>query len=66
MFGVPPNTLPMAMYKMYMYRYFATGYYCIRTCHSKQFSVGLMVLSDDLVYFLKIEKKIVKSTKTIL
>ena len=32
-----------------------TGYYCIRTCHSKQFSVGLMVLG--LVYFLEIEKK---------
>ena len=32
-------------------------YYSIRTCHSKQFSVGLMVLSDGLVYFLKIEKK---------
>ena len=55
MFGVPPNTLPMVMY-MYTYRYFATGYYCIRTCHSKQFSVGLMVLSDGLVYFLKMEK----------
>ena len=51
------NTLPM----------FATGYYCIRTCHSKQFSVGLMVLSDGLVYFLKIDKKkILESTKTIL
>ena len=56
MFGVPPNTLPMVVYNVY--RYFATGYYCIRTCHSKQFSVGLMVLSDGLVYFLKIEKKI--------
>ena len=54
MFGLPPNTLPMVMY---MYGYFATGYYCIRTCHSKQFSMGLMVLSDGLVYFLKIEIK---------
>ena len=26
--------------------HFATWYYCIRTCHSKQFLVGLMVLSD--------------------
>ena len=51
MFGVPPNTLPMVLY----IRIFATGYYCIRTWHSKQFLVGLMVLSDGLVYFLKIK-----------
>ena len=44
MFGVPPNTA-----NGYVYGYFATGYYCIRTCHSKQFSVGLMVLSDGVV-----------------
>ena len=29
-----------------------------RTCHSKQFSVGLMVLFNSLVYFRKIKKKI--------
>ena len=51
----PPNTQPMVMY-MYIYGYFATGYYYIRTYRSKQFSVGLMLLSDGLVYFLKIEK----------
>ena len=44
MFGVPPNTLAM-QWQCTCYRYFATGYYCIWTCHSKQFSVGLMVLS---------------------
>ena len=68
MFGVPPNTLPMVyMYVcMCMYGYFATGYYCVRTCHSKQFLVGLMVLSDGLVYFLKIEIFFFESTKTIL
>ena len=35
-------------------------------CHSKQLLVGLMVLSDGMVHFLKIEKKFNKSTKTIL
>ena len=38
----------------------------ISTCHSKQLPVGLIVLSDGMVHFLKIEKKIYKSTKTIL
>ena len=28
----------------------------ITTCHSKQLLVGLMVLSDGMVHFLKIEK----------
>ena len=35
------------------------------TCHSKQLLVGLMVLSDGIVHFLKIEKNWNKSTKTI-
>ena len=48
---------------MYVYRYYATGYYCIRTCHSKLFLVGLMVLSDGLVYFLKIEKNLLNQPK---
>ena len=47
-FGVPPNTLPMVMYT---HGYFATWYYCIRTFHLKQFSVGLMVLSDGLTFW---------------
>ena len=46
---------------------FATGYYCIRICNSKQFSVGLKMLSDGLVYFLKIKIFFfAESTKTIL
>ena len=36
------------------------------TCHSKQLPVGLMVLSDGVVYFLKIKKSSNKSTKTTL
>ena len=47
-----------------VYGYFATGYYCIRTWHSKHFSVGLIVgpwfngaFCHGLVYFLKIEIK---------
>ena len=52
MFGVPLNTLPIVTYG-----YFATGYYCDRTCHSKQFSVVLIVLSDGLVYILRFKKK---------
>ena len=52
MFGVSPNTYTAN--GNVPYRYFATGYYCIyRTCHSKQFLVGLLMLSDGLVYFLK-------------
>ena len=34
---------------------FVIGYYYITTCHSKQLPVGLMVLSDGKVHFLKIE-----------
>ena len=36
------------------------------TCHLIQLPVGLMVLSDGMVDFLKIEKNFNKSTKTIL
>ena len=36
------------------------------TCHSKQLPVGLMVLSDGTIHFLKIEKIFNKSTITIL
>ena len=55
MFGVPPNTLPLVIY-MYI------GIFCYwvlnsnTKCHSKQLPVGLMVLSDGVVHFLKIEK----------
>ena len=56
MFGVPPNILPLVIY-IYFYRgYFVIGYYYITTCHSKQLPVGLMVLSDGMLHFLKIEK----------
>ena len=52
MFGVPTNTLPMVMY----IRIFCLLYYCIQNMSFKTiFRVGLMVLSDGLVYFLKIE-----------
>ena len=61
-FGVPPNTPPLVIY----IGIFVNGYYYITTCHSKQLPVGLMVLSDGMVYFLKIEKNFNKSTKTIL
>ena len=51
MFGVSPNTLPLVI---------SLGICCywvlfITTCHSKQWLVGLMVLSDGMVHFLKIE-----------
>ena len=38
----------------------------IHNIHSKQLPVGLMVLSDGMVHFLKIENNFNKSTKTIL
>ena len=53
MFGVPPNTLPMVMY-IRIFCYWILSHE-LRTCHSKHFLVGLMVLSDGLVSFLKIE-----------
>ena len=59
MFGVPPNTLPLVIY----IGIFCYWVYYITTCHSKQLPVGLMVLSDGMVHFLKILNK---STKTIL
>ena len=60
MFGVPPNTLPLVI------GIFDIGYYYIKTCHSEQLPVGLLVLSDGMVHFLKIKKIFNKSTKTIL
>ena len=63
MFGVPRALLPLVIY-IGIFCYWV--YYSITTCHSKQLPVGLMVLSDGMVHFLKIEKKINKSTKTIL
>ena len=35
-------------------------------CPSKQLQEGLMVFSDDFLHFLKIKKKFVEFTKTIL
>ena len=35
-------------------------------CHSKQLQEGLNVFSDNILHFLKIKKKFVKSTNTIL
>ena len=46
--------------------YFATGQYYITICHSKQLQEGLMVFSDDFLHFLKIKKKKIEFTKTIL
>ena len=63
MLGVPPNTLPLVIY---IGIHIVIGYYYITTCESKQLSVGLMVLSDGMVHFLKIKKIFNKSTKTIL
>ena len=62
MFGVPPNTLPLVLKGYFV----IVGYYYITTCHSKQLPVGLMVLADGMVHFLKIEKNFNKSTKSIL
>ena len=62
MFGVPPNTLPLVIY---------TGIFCYwvllqYNMSVKTIAVGLMVLSDGMVHFLKIEKIFNKSTKTTL
>ena len=38
----------------------------IRICHSKQLHECLVVFSDDFLHFLKIKKKFVEFTKTIL
>ena len=63
MFGVPPNAVPLVLIYIGI---FVIGYYYIITCHSKRLPVGLIVLSDGMVHFLKIEKYFIKSTKTIL
>ena len=42
------------------------GNICITICHSKQLQEGLMVFSNDSLHFLKIKKKIVEFTETIL
>ena len=48
MFGVPPNTL---------------GIITLQHHHSKQLPVGLMVLSDGMVHFLKIKKFLTNQPK---
>ena len=42
------------------------GIIALKLCHVKQLQEGLMVLSDDMLLFLKFKKKFVKFTKTIL
>ena len=72
MFGVPPNTRGTQSVQtcskvfFYTYGYFVIGYHYNTTCHSKQLPVGLMVLSDGMVHFLKMKKKFNKSSKTIV
>ena len=63
MFGVPPNTLPLVII---IHTDILLNWVYITACHSQQLPVGLMVLSDGMVHFLKIEKIFNKSTKTIL
>ena len=64
MFGVPPKTLPQV-----------TCTYIMIICHwailhynmsLKKLQEGLMVFFNDSLHFLKIKKKIVEFTKTIL
>ena len=63
MLGVPPNTLPLVLHRDILLLGIIMRY---TTCHSKQLPVGLMVLSDGMVHFLKIEKNVNKSAKSIL
>ena len=53
MFGVPPEHSAIGNIHRDILLF---GYYYITTYHSKQLPVGLMVLSDGMVHFLKIEK----------
>ena len=62
MFGVPPNTLPLVIY-IGIFCYWVLLHY---NMSFKQLLVGLMVLSDGMVHFLKIKNFFNKSTKTIL
>ena len=63
MFGVPPNTLPLVIY-IGIFCYWVLLHY--NMSFKTLLPVGLMVLSDGMVHFLKIEKNFNKSTKTIL
>ena len=62
MLGVPPNTLPLVIY-IGIFCYWVLLHY---NMSFKTIAGGFNVLSDGIVPFLKIEKKINKSTKTIL
>ena len=42
------------------------GTIALQLCHSKQLQEGLMVFSDDFLHFLKIKKKKVEFTKTLV
>ena len=53
MFGVPRNTLPIN--GNVHTDILLLGIIALEHVHSKQFSVGLMVFSDGLMYVLKIE-----------
>ena len=63
MFGGPPNPLPLVVY---IGIFLLLGIITLQHSHSKQLLVGLMVLSQCMVHFLKIEENFNKSTKTIL
>ena len=64
MFGVPPEH--SAIGNIHTDILLSIGYYYITKCHSKQLPVGLMVISDGMIHFLKIKIFLNKSTKTIL
>ena len=44
----------------------ALQYIHVHVRHSQQLQEGLMVFSDDFLHFLKVKKKMVEFTKTIL
>ena len=63
MFGVPPNTLPLVIYIGIV---LLLGVITLQHVIQNNCAVGLMVVSDGMVHFLKIKKIFYKSTKTIL
>ena len=64
MFGVPPNTLPLLMYMVIICHW--ALFIALKYVMVKQLQEGLMVLSDDMLHFLKIKEKLVEFTITIL
>ena len=59
---VPPKTLPLVIIHGGI---LLLGIITLQHVMQKQLPVGLMVLSDGMVHFLKIEKNLNKSTKTM-